>query len=420
MKKLKAILFPSLFLILSGLISAQTLSLEGEDIFAPFVSRFTAEPKGSAVLLSWKDARNLKDPVYHVYASEKPFAPESFPAATLLTTLEPGTEQYLYEPKDGKERYYLVLAEENKKVFTVFIPYRNMSMTAVAAVLSEVEQERATLLSNLKVVPDLHQMAITGRSSSPERRVILFRSTVPPVKREDLLRAARVTILTGQDLNWKDQVVPGIPFYYALVDHDLFEAGSTEILYEGSVTQDSVTIPLEEWNPQEAHSFQFSSRHIPLPVLNITSDIESGAPLPGPALPDTAVELNYDTALQLAELNFGKSVRTAEWMETEILPVDAGETNNSRMNGIPGLLEDRDWDTLVSRIGRELETGGDEELLARLHYYRGQAYYFKNSLEYAFMDFLSARDLYYTDANRWIYNIFELKELNSRKERVEF
>ena len=36
------------------------------------------------------------------------------------------------------------------------------------------------------------------------------------------------------------------------------------------------------------------------------------------------------------------------------------------------------------------------------------------------MDFLSARDLYYSESSRWIYNIFEIKESLTRKERVEF
>ena len=61
------------------------------------------------------------------------------------------------------------------------------------------------------------------------------------------MKAARVGSLTGRELQWQDRVVPGIPFYYAVVDRDLFTSGSEALLYEGSVTAEAVLIPLEEW-----------------------------------------------------------------------------------------------------------------------------------------------------------------------------
>ncbi len=420
----KIILHVILLLSLSSLIpvSSQTGVEEGrEEIFAPFASRFRAETKGASILLSWKDARNLDSPVYKIYYSDQPFNnKESLNDATLLETLATGEEQYLFEPGNGDEWYFLVLVQEGDRLFDVFIPYRNMNMEPVGAVLHAVEEERTTYISDLKVNPDIQDMQISALSSRMDRPVLLFRSVEYPRNREDLLKAARVATLSGGKLQWKDTVVPGIPFYYALVDKDLFEAGSEEILYEGSVTLEPVIIPLDEWSPAEAHSFQFPSRHIPLPVLNISSDIEQGKPLPGPALPDAPVELSGDTALKLAALNFGKSVRDIEWKEVEVLDADRVEPLHSALEGIPLLLENQDWESVITRTDRELNKVYDREILARLHYYRGEALYFRNEFEYAFMDFLTARELYYSESNEWIYNIFKLKQLQARKERVEF
>ncbi|OQY35474.1 MAG: hypothetical protein B6241_00815 [Spirochaetaceae bacterium 4572_59] len=414
--------FLILLLILNFLqLNAEEPSLgEKEMSFAPFASRFKAEAKGSSILLSWRDARNLENPRYHIYYSEEPINRVSFEKTVPLITLSSGKEQYIYEPEDGKERYFLILAEEKGQLFDVFIPYRNMTMSPTAAILHVVEEEKASLISGLKVFPDLQNMTISGKSSRPERQVILFRSTEKMKVRADLAKAARVCTLTGNNLYWKDQIVPGIPFYYALVDRDLFDSGSDAILYEGSVSLESVLIELNEWNPQKAHVFQFSTRHIPLPVLNITRDIEKGKALPGPVLPESPVELSSETALKLAELKFGKSLHSVMWMEAEILPADKGETINPAIQGIPLLLENQDWESVIKRTDRELLDPCEKETEARLHYYRAQARYFKGDLEYAFMDFLSSRELYYSESDVWIYNIFKLKEKETRRERVAF
>lgn len=423
MKDMKRISLFLLLIIRLLPIGAQVPSLKQEesreDIFAPFASRFKAEAKGSSILLSWHDARNLEDSQYHIYFSEEPIDSEDFDRATLLTTVPSGKEQYVYEPEDGKERYFLILAEE-EQLYDVFIPYRNMTMSPTAAILHVVEEEKATLLSDLKVFPDLQNMTVSGKSSRPERQVILFRSTEILNDPGDLEKAARVTTLTGENLQWKDQVVPGIPFYYALIDLDLYESGSDSVLYEGSVTLEPVIIELNEWSPREAHIFQFSSRHIPLPMLNIRRDIENGNALPGPALSESPIELNADTALKLAELNFGKSRHSANWMEAEILPVDTGDSINPAIQGIPLLLENQDWDSAISRIDRELQNAYEIEIKARLHYYKAQSLYFRGDLENAFMNFLSSRELYYSESDVWIYNIFKLKQMKTRMERVEF
>ena len=67
---------------------------------------------------------------------------------------EGGVQQYLYEPGDAEERYFLVFwpVRGNSSMMCRY-PIRNMTMTALAAELPAVEEEKATLLSDFKVRP---------------------------------------------------------------------------------------------------------------------------------------------------------------------------------------------------------------------------------------------------------------------------
>ena len=400
-------------------LTAQTTDSKTDKVYAPFVSRLKAESRGTAIVLRWKDARNLTDPLYHIYESWHPFDDKNFSRSTRIATVKGGTEHYLYEPGDSGPRYFLVLAEEGGKLFDVFIPYRNMNMESVSAEKKKIQEEKAARISELLVVPESQDLLISAVTSDPERAVILFRSTTPLINPGDLKDAARVRIFESENIELRDHVVPGIPFYYALVDKALYESGSDIVLYDGSVTPVAVSIPMEQWNPEEAHSFLFASSHIPLPMLNMELDIERGKVLPDPGLPQTVIALSAETEHSLAELNFGKSVYSALWMRSELLPVDKTVDPPPETAWVEDLIDLEDWKALLERSDEQLKNSFDKEIRNRLLFYRGQARYFMGELEYAFMDFLSAREGYYSESGRWLYNIFEQKQRISRSRNLE-
>ncbi len=419
MKKTALYLTLIQILIFPCLMTAQTSDTADKEVYAPFVSRIKAETRGTAIVLSWKDARNLSDPLYHIYESWQPFDDENFPHSRRIATVERGAEHYLYEPGDSNPRYFLILAEEEGQLFDVFIPYRNMNMKAVSAEKAVIQEKKAARISDLLVVPESQNLLITAAASDSERSLILFRSTDPLLKREDLKDAARVRIFKGERIEIRDHVVPGIPFYYALVDKALYESGSTILLYDGSVTPAPVSIPMEQWNPEEAHSFLFASSHIPLPMLNMELDIERGKKLPDPGLPRTVIALEPETEAALAELNFGKSVHTPLWMRPELLPVDKAVESPPETAWVEEIIVLEDWKALLEQSDEQLKNSFDREIRNRLLFYRGQARYFLGDLEYAFMDFLSARDGYYSESGRWLYNIFEQRLRISRSRNLE-
>ncbi|QEN07971.1 hypothetical protein EXM22_08230 [Oceanispirochaeta crateris] len=410
MKKMKQLLYILLLCLLTGQISAQTAESELKKVYAPFPSRLSAKTKGTGILLTWKDAKNLNNPTYNIYESMSPIDPESFIYEKKIATLSQGIENYLYEPGDSIPRYFLILAEEDGILFDVFIPYRNMTMESVSAAVMDIQEEKATRISSLEVLPKAQSLLIKGRSSRPQRAVILFRSTEPMEKREDLSKATKIRVFLNETIELRDQVIPGIPFYYALVDKELYESGSSVLLYDGSVTPQGVTIPLEDLNPDISQIYHYTSRPAPLPLLNVELDIEKGNKLPDPGVPSIPVELSSETENSLASLNLGKAVHPAVWRQAQLLSVDRAEQGPTETSWVNNLMRHNDWESILTGTEEQLKITFDEEIKSRLFFYKGQANYFLGNLEYAFMDFLSSREVYYSESNAWISSIYEQRK----------
>jgi hypothetical protein len=193
-----------------------------------------------------------------------------------------------------------------------------------------------------------------------------------------------------------------------------YESGSRILLYDGSVTARPVMIPLEEWSSETAHSFQFASRHNPLPLLNIELDIERGKRLPEMGIPDVPVELSRETKQALAELNLGKSVHPSVWRQPRLLSIERTGSAPPETSWVIELIETGDWESLLRRSEEQIKTSFDPEVQSRLHFYKGQAHYFLGNLEFAFMDFLIARSVYYGESNAWMLSIFEQRRILSK------
>ena len=129
--------------------------------------------------------------------------------------------------------------------------------------------------------------------------------------------------------------------------------------------------------------------------------------------------MTAETERALAELNFGKSVNTPLWMRPELLPVDKAIIPPPETAWVEDLIVLEDWQALLERSNEQLKNSFDREIRNRLLFYRGQSRYFLGDLEYAFMDFLTARDGYYSESGRWLYNIFEQRQRISRSRNLE-
>ncbi|HTH12921.1 MAG TPA: hypothetical protein VMB23_00900, partial [Spirochaetia bacterium] len=122
MKSLRSILIVAL-VALAGPLAAQDA--------AAYVSRLTAQPGPTSVLLTWKDAEGYDGAVYEVWRSEKEILKDSLPQAKLLATVKAGVEAYEDTTVTNPSFYLVLLKDANGNRKGYFIPFRNKTTTAV-------------------------------------------------------------------------------------------------------------------------------------------------------------------------------------------------------------------------------------------------------------------------------------------------
>ena len=255
------------FLLL--LIAATGLAAQekGMEVSAPFVSRLKAKAGEGSILLTWRDAPDLKGPRL-VYRSLKEINEKSFPRAELVARLEPSVNSYEDFPRDRKPYFYAVLLEDAQgKLQKLFIPFRNKTSVGVritgaavkatpsvrtaGAAAAETPPARIpgaaaegappSQISALMATVSGDLVRLSFKDSGGNRELLLFRSTVPMRSYGDLLAAAMRVSLNPGSTSYVDYPFSGLDYYYAVVDAGSFKGGKVAL----SPGQNSTTAPVQ-------------------------------------------------------------------------------------------------------------------------------------------------------------------------------
>ena len=94
-----------------------------------------------------------------------------------------------------------------------------------------------------------------------------------------------------------------------------------------------------------------------------------------------------------------------------ILEVDQGFPSRRGRRNLREILEGsfarEDWQRAEAELSALSASGGAEsELRSRIHFYRGQAFYFLDRPYMAFIAFLIAADHYYLESRTWMLRIY--------------
>jgi hypothetical protein len=389
-----------LLLALGGALGAQ--QAQSSEVFAPFVSRLKAVADESGVVLTWRKSSDI-DGAYLIYRSKKEITDQTFPQAEFILRVAAGTESYTDYPPFGLDVYYAVLIEgADGKLYSIFIPFRNKTTTAVSVRPPPPEQEIAAEVTRLKASIQGEAIVLTFSASSADRPLILFRSTRQIRRVEDIVATSSVVPLSAGSTMYEDRPIPGVEYYYAVVDAKLLQAGKAAIVPGQNSLSQSSQVPLS------AAQAPSRARSRPLPRLMIPAGVEFGDELipSAPFLLPRQQELGPAAAKAVARLR--ASIRPAPRQPP--VPVILEEDRAAGARGEDSLVADivqgpfaaKSYTDAEDRLQRFLRIERGPKAEARAHYYIGQIQYLRGDFQDAFLTFLLANELYYAETQPWI------------------
>jgi hypothetical protein len=388
---------------------------------APFASRLKAEAVDYQVKLTWRDAPDLKG-AYLVYRATEEITPESFTRATLVGAAPSGTEFFIDTPPDRQGYFYaVVIRDTTGKLYPLFIPFRNKTTTAVIVQTTAPEQDLAARITGIRaaVTPAVDGVAVTFTSSSPARDLLLFWGTAPLATAEDLLRSASATELDPGTTRYLQPALPGIDYWFAVVDAGLYKMGQVALVPGVNTTAAPVRMPMTAGRPSFV-SRGAARRIMPLPSLSIPFGVlngeQSGDSGIVPAPPERKVSASTTRTIGL--LLQGIARPSVPERAPVVLPSDSTPipgTELSRLQQIvTGPFAGGDIAGAQKALLDFLRMRRAPQVEAHARFYLGQTCYLQGNPRDAVLEFLIAEDFYFQDVQPWKDACFQKLEAENQ------
>ncbi len=388
------------------------LTAEDRDVFAPFISRLRVAVRDPQVRLTWRDAEDLDGGAYRVYRHTREITADTFGNATLVAEVAAGTETYLDTPLEEGQYFYAVIATDGADtIYPIFVPFRNKTIRAVTVAQLETEEDLAAAVYNIDAIVQDNAVVVRFEPSRGGRDLVVYRSTTPLRAESDIHTATLIDEFESTTRRFADYPVPGVDYYYAVVDKALVERGSLELKPGDNTLADSVRIGLASIQPVNIQFPQATKRRAPLPILQIARDIRTGERLalnPVPRRSDAPLKGETETAVRYLLSRAPEPTRFSP--EPVILPEERArraEGAERTLNQIVATdFSDGHYARAADLLRNLLTLPLSEPLERRVRFYLGQSLYFDGRMEPAFVEFLLASkgDLY-TRAKPWMDGI---------------
>ena len=378
------------------------------EVSASFVSRLKAQAGQASITLSWRPVPGFEGS-YRIYRHTREIDEASFPAAVQVAAVGPGVASYEDFPP-GREAYFYAVLLDDGKLSPLFIPFRNKTSAPAQIAAVAPEPDLAARISGLtaEVVEDAIRLRF--QSSRGDRELLLFRSLYPMRSGEDLLAASSPVALDPGTRGYEDSPIPGLDYYYALIDAGLFKIGKPELAEGENSTTRPVQVPMGAGRvglppaPAAAAAARMpagAARSAPLPYLALDDAMGMPAtPLPAARPISPATRRAVEAVLAEAP------PRAARMLPVQALSEDLGAGGESEGFGLGLLLADHllkgDLTGAEKGLLAFLAVRRSEAAEARAHFYLGQVYYLQGKLERSVLELLLARQLYYAAVEPWL------------------
>ena len=407
---MKRTLFFTILIFL--LLSFTPLYSQVDSIFTPFVSRFKVQSEKSSIKISWKDTQDV-DGNCILYRHTTVINENNLEEAVKIARIPKGVEYYEdFPPYTSTDYYYAILMEgEDSLLHKIFIPFRNLS-TQPAFITEKTKDNTPALITAIKAWAGKDSVQLSFRCSKPTAELFIYRNTEPIEDKNDILAANLIATLSGASSSYTDYPVPGIGYYYGIIDSNLIKTGS----YVFKAGENITIVPIElELKTSERIGLPevVSSRPKPLPYLSISRGYQTGRQL-APSVIDSIPEHKELSAASKEAVNdllrtIGPKSTASE--QPYILKQDKNPESGSEQAMLADILNTDfikgNFESARVKLLEFQKIKRNREIEASVHFYLGQIYYFTADYKSAFTEFLFAEEYYYMETRPWIEDLFK-------------
>lgn len=389
------------------------------EVFAPYPTKIRVGVRANDTLISWEDSPDV-DSGYAVYRHTEPPELSNLSSAVLIGEVPDGIGILAHVPPDDKGYYYFILAKApGGGVYEVFIPLRNVTLAPVAtAIRSSIDLKPVPdfgTISGIIARNDEDSIMVSFDAYGVPGRFVLYRGTSPIRDAVTLLDATVAAVIAPGSPPFRDYPVPGIDYYYAVIQEQALFGGSIQINPGRNATTSPATVPAGSYRVG-LPVLSPASRSIPLPYLVLTRGLQDARPVSLEEQAPAARKLSAETEKAIASLQeaVGVSVKTSRPPLT-IFPEDlqapgGGEEYTLRLV-IGDFLAKGLYAQAAERFTLFLSLPRSTMNAAKARFYRGQALAMTGAFREAFFDMLQAQDTFYTESSAWVnYILYEIRQ----------
>lgn len=387
-------------IVLFSLVCAVSLSAQENSAFiehsqippAPVVSSLTANIEELSVTLSWVHAP-VESLGYEIFRSENPITASSFASTTKIGSVDAQTTQYSETIEKGKTFYYAVLARApDYSLYEFFIPSTNSLLVGITSGDTIVEPAPVEFQS-FDIMVRNDAVILAWSANSRDKNLILYRSTTTFTNINSLAQAIVLSTFIDTGTPFVDYPVPGVPYYYAIVDENAVRSGTVSFAPDKNTNR--VPVEVSPLFSRIQKSKLPSLRPMPLPWLNPSHQVSSDR--------FTFSRRTESIILQLASLakSTPSMIRRSVILDDDAASTAGGEEYALRQI-ISKNIPSNNWIQAENELFDFLSLRRTPKTTARTRFYLGQAYYFQGKHNKALLEFLLAQDYYYSQSQEWI------------------
>ncbi len=369
---------------------------------APVVSSLAAKVSDGSVTLTWAQAPDVTG-ISEILRGDAPITVANESSARKLGSVPWNVTEFVdTDVEPGVRYWYAVISVDGDGTrYDFFLPASNSLIMAVS--LEAPEKAGPAGIDGFAARVRNDAVVISWSESVQGKNLVLYRSTEPFTAFSSLLPAVLVSAFSDTGASFTDYPVPGVPYYYALLDEDSVHAGEVTFAPGKNTNGTSVEIPSELALIQRASILPL--RPMPLPYLNPSREPER-----------PAVRFSKATETKIARLTATASARPLNERQAYLFRSDTedrgagGDDYALRKIVAAGFGPDT-----LTALDDYLSLRRGEEAAARAHFYKGEALYFAGKYDDALLEFLLARDAYANQAGEWIqYALAALTDTGTR------